>query len=240
MGFIQALLLSLCLFWQVQSSPGSGPIWPQPAIAEVGEQVLWIDRALTATFHCGGFDYPETLFTAQSPGTVSYYADMLQQKVLEGSYTVRGMLMRDRAPALEESSKATIPEQYIVRSVVRQSLIDLHGSTFVPWKFHKRHLGFEPDVNHQHHRLVSLEIKQLVCPLTKIAPPHFHDGNEAYKVIIQNETAVIEAPSTIGTLRALGKSHNHNVKGWAFSLPYSEHIQSHPQRRPPFQCVPLM
>ena len=119
-------LLLLC--WQTLASAGRSPIWPQPSNIHLGEQVLWVDRAMTATFYCGGKN-AEALFSVPSPGTIPHYYDLLKQTVVSGS-----TMLRKRLPARTESSedpqsKGQIPEQDILRQAVRQTLADIHSSS---------------------------------------------------------------------------------------------------------------
>jgi beta-acetyl hexosaminidase like len=204
------LVLGLSLLPHIWVTARRSPIWPQPVTLELGEEILWIDRALTATFYCGGADASDALFRAQPPGTVSYYTDWLKQSVVDGSQLVRRMLYNETASSHTDHPKASIPEQDIVRQAVRQTLAGIHGSGFVPWKFHKRHSTFEPDPRGRYEGLVSLTIKQLICPIRQVDPLSFHGGDEEYSISIRDGTALIESASTIGTLRALGKSYQDN------------------------------
>ncbi len=201
-------LLLLC--WQTLASAGRSPIWPQPSNIHLGEQVLWVDRAMTATFYCGGKN-AEALFSVPSPGTIPHYYDLLKQTVVSGS-----TMLRKRLPARTESSedpqsKGQIPEQDILRQAVRQTLADIHSSSFVPWSFHKRHSKFEPEANSTHARLASLTIKHKICPVRLVDPMTFHGGREAYSLTLRDGSALIESSSSVGTLRALGQSRHYQV-----------------------------
>lgn len=202
------VLLALC--WQKLASAGRSPIWPQPSNVKVGEGVSWVDGALTATFHCGG-ENDKPLFLVPSPGTLPHYYGLLRQTVIDGSTRVKKMLQAPSEPLTETQAEGQIPEQDILRQGIRQALAGVHGSSFVPWKFHKRHSDYEPETNSSNERLTSLIIKQWYCPTRLLDPVSFHGRHEAYGLTVQNGSALIESTSTVGTLRALGESNDYRI-----------------------------
>ena len=197
-------LLLLC--WLTLVSAGRSPLWPQPSNLKLGEELLWVDRAMSATLYCGGDD-TKSVFFVPSPGTIPHYYGLLRQTVIDSSTKVRRILQAHSEESVDISAAAQIPEQDILRQAVRQTLTEVHGSSFVPWKFHKRHSNFEPSGNNSGlERLTSLTIKQWYCPTRLVDPKTFHGRHEAYGLTVQNGSALIESTSSVGTLRALGES----------------------------------
>ena len=209
MTFVTPFFLSLLLCWQSWASTARSPIWPQPSHINLGEDILWVDKALTATFYCGGAASTEALFAERSPGTIRHYAGLVSQAVTDGTRVLRRILQTEAQSSTTEHPEVTIPEQDIVRQAVRQALAEIQGSNFVPWKFHKRHSSFEPDDKLQQHRLTSLTIKQWICPIRLVDPLSFHGGHEEYGLKVENGSAFIESASSVGTMRALGEFHEH-------------------------------
>ena len=199
------LALSL-LCWQGLASAGRSPIWPQPSNLKLGEQLLWVDRGMTASLYCGGDDTKALMFVP-SPGTIPHYYGLLRQTVIDGSTRVRGMLQAHSEPSENTPAEAQIPEQDILRQAIRQALAEIHSSNFVPWKFHKRHSDFEPTNTSSVDRVTSLTIHQWYCPTPLLDPKTFHGRHEAYGLTVQNGSALIESTSSVGTLRALGESN---------------------------------
>ena len=193
----------------IHTLPSTGirhsPLWPQPVKADLGQECLWIDRSMTAVIHCGSAVDSKPSFRISSTRTFADYAESLKQRVLDGAQVVRRSILRASEILPETHHSNTISEQDIERETVRQAMIDIHGTKFVPWKFHKRHTEFEPSPSHQQRLLTSLTIEQQLCPVRLIDPLSFHGGNEDYEVEIHTDgKALIKSTSSLGTMRALG------------------------------------
>lgn len=201
-----SLFLVANLLTQIWASGGRNPLWPLPVSIEVGEDVLWVDRALTATFHCGGSNDTEPHFQVLYPGSLAHHTDQLKQKLLGGYDIVKRRLYRHSASSLESPYERSISEQDIIRRAVRETLLELDRLSFVPWKFHTRHSKFEPDATQQHHKLSYLVMKQTSCPGPATEPKGFHGTEEGYRIVVENSTITVQASSTLGSLRALGES----------------------------------
>ncbi|EXJ89373.1 hypothetical protein A1O3_02440 [Capronia epimyces CBS 606.96] len=176
-------------------------LWPQPAEVSTGSGVLWLDPALTATFRCNGgdvvlFDYPPDLGKLPVLGFVNSAYQFAQTvwdefQAFAGNHDFHG-------------SKKAITETSIAQAAVHETIKSMHNTNFVPWKLHKRHSPFEPDVMAQRHYLSSLQIQQSHCPdVGAFDPLAFFAGDESYEIMIDNATATIQTNSTIGALWAL-------------------------------------
>jgi beta-acetyl hexosaminidase like len=203
-----SLFVAAWLYLLLLSSVAGGrsPLWPQPSIAELGDDVVWVDRAMTATLYCSIAEAVEPIFQVHSPGTVGHYKEAVKQIALTSSQFVRRVLRKGNQPSPTSYPPASIPEQDIVREAIRRTVADIHTSKFVPWKFHKRGSNFEPEHGNMENRLTELGIKQLICPMRLTDPLSYHAGDESYKIKLDHGSAWIETVSSIGTLRALGKS----------------------------------
>jgi hypothetical protein len=172
----------------------------------MGDQVVWVDRAMTATLYCGIAEAVEPVFQVHSPGTVGHYKEAIKQIALSGSQSVRRILDKGNQHSLPSQPSASIPEQDIVREAIRRTVADIHTSKFVPWKFHTRGSKFEPEPGNAESHLTALGVKQLICPMRLTDPLNYHAGDESYKITLDHGSAWIESVSSVGTLRALGKS----------------------------------
>lgn len=207
LGLFIMLPQALCLFYLVVpawTSSHRSPVWPQPASIEVGSDVLWLDSQLSASISCGYEDHVTDFLEVSSPGTLTRYTEQVKQ-IAVGTYQgLQRNLFAIANTSTPVNDENLIPELLILRRATRQALADLHASTFVPWKFHRRHSSFEPALTHRDRRLLSIKIIQALCPESFTSPQVFHSGDETYSIVVENETAVIETKSTLGTLRALG------------------------------------
>lgn len=176
-------------------------IWPKPAEFSTGSEVLWLDPAMRATFHCDG---REVVVLGHTDGL----GEMPVPDLFNGAYQfAQTLLNKVQAIAGKHgfwSSDKVLTEASIAQDAVHETIKSMHKAKFVPWKLHKRHSSFEPGVTSRNHYLSAVQIQQRHCPDTQpFTPSSFFAGDESYEIIIDNETATIQTSSTIGTLWAL-------------------------------------
>lgn len=189
LSFAVALCLSLPL---VSARLG---LWPQPVHAESGHDAIWVVAGLHATLRCGNGSQTAAFSQRQSQYAILSTLGEWQQTILQ--YTGRGEQSQTQEP---------LPESEVLRAAVRASINHIHRSRFVPWKFHSKGSAFEPDETASNLSLTALEISQTSCPSSTFEPNAFFQEDETYEIRIDNSTAYIKANSTIGSIRALGKS----------------------------------
>lgn len=178
-------------------------IWPQPADIQTGSDVLWLDRALDVTFHCGGRGSGEAY---EDAFTVDH--DNRLKRLLGGIYHYA----RDAADTLQSVFKnkddignGHLTESSIVKEAVYANIKSIHASKFVPWKLHNRRTTFEPDFSAPRHYLSTLQIHQSECPESNaFLPAHFFAGDESHEVVVESSgTIFIRSNSSLGTIRGL-------------------------------------
>jgi hypothetical protein len=199
-----ALLIVAALVGCAWGSSQQPPIWPQPSSIEVGNDALWLDRYLRVRVQCTNDGKTADLFEATSPSTVDYYAQQVKQMAIGTAAWLQKSLFGPANTSIPVGTGDAILEYDILYSATRQALWDLRTSSFVPWKFHKRHSRFQPESTHSDRKLSSITIMQAICPESGTSAHVFHKGDETYSLVAKEQTVTIETQTTVGTLRALG------------------------------------
>jgi hexosaminidase len=177
-------------------------LWPEPTEIKTGDQTFWLNpNSLKAVLRC---DNAETILSAQDLRSAPTILDSFIADAIHWT-----QLLLDKVPVFSEnkttdSLKPYITETLVLRNAVHETFKSIGNSEFIPWKSHPRHSNFEPPVDIPRRYISLLEIQQTTCPSNeKLKPQTFFDGNEAYEIIIHNDTAILRADDTLGTLRGL-------------------------------------
>jgi hypothetical protein len=177
-------------------------VWPQPKLWRSAEGVLWLDPKFHALLKCGN--------DSQAPGTADREH---QDALLLNQGQPREEVIGYASQFTQNQTMGIMSEQRILRDAVRAFIEGLQTSKFVPWKFHRRGSTFEPSADAVQGSIVTLKVNQETCPSPTFVPDDFFGGDESYEINIDAEGAQIFSRSTIGTMRAFGKSVNFSSSG---------------------------
>lgn len=199
------LIATTVLYFCLSLTVARLALWPQPLHVESGRDTAWLDPGLHVTLICGN--------ESQHIDVSDSYSGQLQSSIaqaLGGWQTILGFTSRHEQ---QQQDTAAVSEQQHLREAVHGAVKQIYRSNFVPWKFHSKTSPFEPNRDSIDQSLTVLEIAQTSCPASVFEASTFFAGEEAYELLIENSIARIRTQSTLGTIRALGKSYSVTGRG---------------------------
>lgn len=187
---VRLVTLAGCLTLSIAGSP----IWPESDTYASHGEVLWVPFPLPVALTCGLLNASnDDSFYERSRGSLSH---------LLGSWQSWFGFAGD---VNEDELGASLSEADAVKAAIGRTLNDIAKTKFIPWKFHSRHMTFEPDEHQNASMLTALYICQSTVPSSSFDAAAFFDGDESYEIDVTEGVARIKAASSVGVINALGE-----------------------------------